>query len=150
MSVCEEKDRIEKLVNTIVSAYKYKGQLGGIEDCVIDYRDMREIRMLCKNDENEILKCVVSKIWWFGNRLYWANQQAMMITYSDIPRTLNEISESCAEGKLMPATWKELYNICSMIEYNCTSNGGTVTLSKQDEAALIEIKLLCASRVIRS
>ena len=150
MSVADEKEKIEKLTNTLVHAYRYKGVMGGLEEPVVSYSFIQELRQLYKNDENKISECVINKIQMWGNRLYWMNQTAMFITYSDIPRNLVDIDESKITGSSMPLTWKEIYSAVQMIEYNCTSNGGTITLSKDDEDSLNQVARIAASRVVLS
>lgn len=84
------------------------------------------------------------------NRVRWANKMAFFITYSKENTetlTLDYMDLENERGGYY-LNGKTLYRELSSLRYNCCSNGGTITLNKNDAEILDAVMDRIASRIL--
>lgn len=142
MSVILMKEKIEKVAETLLMN-NYGSR--DYSRCVFNYHEEAQFRMLgIVATEDDIQKNILC----WCNRLWWANQLAGFMTWSDANRTLTDIDDKkLPNGHLTPAL---LYNDLCSIKYNIYANSGRTMLSAEDMEKLETLIQKVADRIINA
>jgi hypothetical protein len=147
MSVFElSQEEYRRIYATIRNDISRNGYTSGYARCIVPYAEQTTLKELnsmgSNNDPVELMFNSVIQCWL--NRLYWSNQFAYIATYKDADRTINDLSDDVLSGGL-PYSPIEMARTLECLQYNCTSNGGTYTVFK-DDAEKLEAVILTAYR----
>jgi hypothetical protein len=142
MSVILLKKEIERLADTLLmDSYGSRDY----SRCVFNYREESQFRMLGVMPTEDDIK---NNILCWCNRLWWANQLAAFMTWSDAGRTLTDIEDGkLPAGHMNPG---DLYRDLCSIKYNLYANSGRMMLSADDLEKLDTLTQRVADRIINA
>lgn len=147
MSVCDVKEEICRVCKAVISKKEYR-------DVVFNHIEQGNLRCFFLQEEFQKRQRSLGDrmIYSWGERLYYANQMAQILTYNETlsgSREMCPLKEEDFDNAIIFRSPSEIWHAIGHIGYNLVANSGRTMISEEDLDKLSSLKDSIAYSCIR-